>query len=67
MSSHFVYLLQVSKKKKSLKSDFIHFSMVYYMYPRGRGRQSPGDNILMSTKRPYHIFTHLLQLKKKSL
>ena len=37
-----------------------------YIYPLGRGRQPPGDKILMSTERPYH-FTHLLQVSKKSL
>ena len=36
-----------------------------YVAP-GRGRQPPGDKILMSTERPYH-FTHLLQVSKKSL
>ena len=34
--------------------------------PWGRGRQPPGDKILMSTARLYH-FTHLLQVSKKSL
>ena len=41
--------------------------MILYMYiARSRGRQPPGDKILMLTERPYH-FTHLLQVSKKSL
>ena len=32
----------------------------------GRGRQSPGDKMLMWPERPYH-FTRLLQVSKKSL
>ena len=34
-----------------------------YIAP-GRGRQTPGVKILMSTERPYH-FDHLLQVLKK--
>ena len=52
-------------KKMSLKCDFMHFFHdLIHVY--GRGRQPPGDNILMSTERLYH-FTHLLQVSKKSL
>ena len=36
-----------------------------YIAPR-QGLTAPGDKILMSTERPYHI-THLLQVKKKFL
>ena len=42
---------------------FMFFQM--YIAP-GRGRQTPGVKILMSTERPYH-FDHLLQVLKKSL
>ena len=54
--------------KMSLKSDFIQFFLWFNtcMEPLGRGRQPPGDKILMSTERPNH-FTHLLQVSKKSL
>ena len=38
-----------------------------YIAPgRGQTPPPPGDNILMSTERPYHI-THLKQVSKKSL
>ena len=41
--------------------------MILYMYiAQGRGRQPPGDKVLISTEMPYH-FTHLLQVLKKSL
>ena len=57
-----------SLKKMSLKSDFIQFFSWFNtcIWPKGRGRQPPGDKNLMSTERPYH-FTHLLQVSKKSL
>ena len=57
-----------SLKKMSLKSDFIQFFSWFNtcILPRGRDRQPPGDNILMSTERPYH-FTYLSQVSKKSL
>ena len=51
----------------SFKIISIRFFMFFLMYiAPGRGRQSPGVNILMSTGRPYH-FDHLLQVLKKSL
>ena len=66
MSCHLIYLLQVSKKK-SLKSDFIQFFHdLKHVYSPGAGQTAPGEEILMSTEKPYH-FTHLLQVSKKSL
>ena len=61
----------VSLKKISLKSDFLPFFYVFffhmYMYiALGRDRQSIGDKILMTTKRPF-IFAHMLQVSKWSL
>ena len=39
--------------------------MFFHMYiAPGRGRQTPGVKILMSTERPYH-FDYLLQVLKK--
>ena len=57
-----------SFKNMPLKSDFIQFVLWFNtcIQPRGRGRQTPGDKIWMSTERHYH-FTHLLQVSKKSL
>ena len=60
-----------SFKKVSLKSDFIHFFFHHFIHvysqPQGRGRQSPGDKVLMSTEMSCH-FIHFLQvLKKKCL
>ena len=52
----------VSSFKKSL-----HFFMSFHMYiAPGRGRQTPGVKILMSTERPYH-FDNLLQVLKEFL
>ena len=58
----------VSLKKISLKSDFLPFFYVFffhmYMYiALGRDRQSTGDKILMTTKRPF-LFAHMLQVSK---
>ena len=57
-----------SFKKISLKSDFIQFFSWFYtcIWPQPRGRQPPGDKILMSRERPYHCMD-LLQVSKKSL
>ena len=60
-----------SLKKISVMSDFIHFFFhdLIHIYSPGAGTDSPpppGDNILMSTERPYH-FTLMLQIAKKSL
>ena len=66
-SYHFGHLLQVSKT--SLWSLILYNFFSWFntcIEPRGRGRQSPGDKLLMLTERPYH-FTHLLQVSKKSL
>ena len=58
-------------KKTALKSDFIYtfFSCLtictLYIAP-GRGRQSIGDKILMTTERPF-LFAHMLQVSKWSL
>ena len=51
-----------------MKSDFIFiFNDFIYVYsPGGKGRQTLGVKILMSTERPYH-FDHLLQVLKKLL
>ena len=54
-----------SFKKMSFKSDFVQF-FHDLIQPWGRGRQPPGDKILMSTERPYY-YTHLLQVSKKCL
>ena len=55
-------------KKIALKSDFIFiFFMFHHMYiAQGRGRQSIGDKILMTTERPYP-FAHMLEVSKWSL
>ena len=55
-------------KKIALKSDFIYiFFIFHHMYTApGRGRQSIGDKILMTTERPF-LFTHMLQVSKWSL
>ena len=52
-------------KKTALKSDFIYiFFMFHHMYiAPGRGRQSIGDKILMTTERPF-LFAHMLQGSK---
>ena len=51
----------------SFKTISTRFFMFFHMYiAPGRGRQTPGVKILMSTERPYH-FDHLLQVLKKSL
>ena len=51
----------------NFKTISTHFFMFFHMYiAPGRGRQTPGVKILMSTERPYH-FDHLLQVLKKSL
>ena len=44
----------------------ICFMILYIYIAPGRGRQLPGDNILMSTERPYH-FTHLFPVSKDTL
>ena len=55
-----------SFKTISLKSDFIHFFMILYMYiAPGQGLTTPWDKILMSSGTPCH-FGHLLQVSKKS-
>ena len=58
-SRHFGHLLQV--KKKSLRSDFIHFFfMILYMFiAPGRGRQPLEDKVLM-TRKMFCQFVHLL-------
>ena len=55
-------------KKISLKSDFMQFFSWFYTCrkPRGRGRQPPGDKVLMSTEMSCH-FIHLMQVLKKCL
>ena len=61
-----------SFKKYLWNSDFKLFFFFFFSWfntciePRCKGRQLPGDKILMLTERPYH-FTHLLQISKKSL
>ena len=55
-------------KKIALKSDFIY---IFFMFPHiyiapGRGRQSIGDKILMTTQRSF-LFAHMLQVLKWSL
>ena len=52
-------------KKIALKSDFIYiFFMFHHMYiAPGRGRQSIGDKILMTTERLF-LFAHRLQVSK---
>ena len=52
-------------KKIALKFDFIYiFFMLHHMYiAPGRGRQSTGDKILMTTERPF-LFAHMLQVSK---
>ena len=56
-----------SLKKISLKSGFIHFFRILYMYiTPGRGWQPLGNEILMPTGTSCH-FGHLLQVSKKSL
>ena len=55
-----------SFKKFSLKSDFIQFFHILYMYmyiATGRARQPQGDKNLMSTEMSCH-FVHLLQVSK---
>ena len=56
-----------SSEKFSLKSDFTYFihDFIHIYSPRGRGRQPPGDKVLISTEMSCH-FIHLLQ-KKMSL
>ena len=56
------------KNKNALQSDFIYiFFMFHHMYiAPGRGRQSTGDKILMTTERPF-LFAHMLQVSKWSL
>ena len=51
-----------SFKKISLKSDFNTF-FDDFMYVYSRGRQLPGDKVLMSTEMSCH-FIHLLQVSK---
>ena len=42
--------------------------MILYMYiAQGRGRQLPGDQILMSTERPYHFYPFVASFKEISL
>ena len=63
-SCHFGHLLQVLKKI-SLKSDFMQFFMILYMYiAPGQGQTPPGDKVLMSTEISCH-FIHLMQVFKK--
>ena len=52
-------------KKKFFEVRFhIHFFHVSPMYiALGRGRQSIGDKILMTTERPF-LFAHMLQVSK---
>ena len=63
-----LHSLVASFKKISVKPDFIQFFSWFNICikPRGRGRQPPGDKILMSTEMSCH-FIHLLQVSKKSL
>ena len=57
--------LQSFVSKKSLKSDFIPFFQILYMYTAaGQGQTTTGDKILMSTETSCH-FAHLLQVSKK--
>ena len=65
-SYHFGHLLQVLKKKISLKSDFMHFFHDFIdVYSPGAGADSPqGDKVLMSTEMSGH-FIHLMQVLKK--
>ena len=53
-------------KKIALKFDFIYiFFMFHHMYiAPGRGRQSSGDEILMTTERPFLFAHHILQISK---
>ena len=55
-------------KKNALQSDFIYiFLMFHHMCKAlGRGRQSTGDKILMTTERPF-LFVHMLKVSKWSL
>ena len=55
-------------KKIALKSDIIYiFFMFHHMHiAPGRGRQSIGDKILLTTERPF-LFAHMLQVSKCSL
>ena len=60
-----------SFKKKSLWTLWslilCNFFMIVYMYVApGRGRQPPGDKVLMSTEMSCH-FIHLMQVLKKCL
>ena len=51
----------------SLKSDFIHFFMILYMYiAPGQGQTVPGDKVLVSTEM-FCYFIHLLQVSNKCL
>ena len=51
----------------SFKTISTRFFMFFHMYiAPGRGRQTPGVKILMSTERPYH-FDHLLQVLKNHI
>ena len=54
-------------KMISLRSDFMHiFKMILYMYMApGKGRQTPGVKIIMSTEMPSD-FDRLLQVLKKN-
>ena len=47
-------------EKIALKSDFIY---IFFTFHQGRGRQSIGDKILMTTERPF-LFAHMLQVSK---
>ena len=49
---------------KTISTRFFLFFHMYIHVAPGRGRQTPGVKILMSTERPYH-FDHLLQVLKK--
>ena len=57
-----------SFKKNSLKSDFRHLLLLLLFHTciehQGRGKQPPGDTVLMSTEISFH-FIHLLQVLKK--
>ena len=54
-----------SFKNISLRSDFIPFFHILYMYTAaGQGQTIPGDKILMSTETSCH-FAHLLPIPKK--
>ena len=50
---------------KTIESDFTYiFFMFHHMYVGpGRGRQSTGDKILMTTERPF-LFAHTLEVSK---